>query len=160
MQFRRAGDGDDPGLLREQPGEGDLRRCGLFRFGDLPQQIDQRLVRLARFGREARHGVAEVAAVELVFSSILPVRNPLPERTERNETDAEFFERRQDFRLGLPPPQRVFALQGRHRLHGMRTTDGLHAGFGEAEVPYLACGISSFTVPATSSIGTSGSTRC
>jgi hypothetical protein len=31
-----------------------------------------------------------------VFSSIVPVRNPLPSGLERDEADAEFFERGED----------------------------------------------------------------
>ena len=50
-----------------------------FRSRDLAEQIDQGLIRLQRLRREAREGAAEVGAVEgCVFSSILPVRKPLP----------------------------------------------------------------------------------
>src|SRR3990172_7014893 len=41
-------------------------------------------------------------------------------------------------RFFAPPPQRVLALQRRHRLDGVRATDRLHAGLGQAEVPDLA----------------------
>ncbi len=46
VQFARAGDRHDPGLLREQPGQSDLCRAGLLAGGDARQQIEQRLVGL------------------------------------------------------------------------------------------------------------------
>ena len=42
----------------------------------------------------------------------------------------------------------------------MCAADRLHACLGEPEVPTLPASTSSFTAPATSSIGTLGSTRC
>ena len=78
VQFRGAGDGNDPRLLREQPRERDLRRRRFFPLRDLVKQIDQCLVGLAIFRREAGQRVAEVAAAKPVLSSILPVRKPLP----------------------------------------------------------------------------------
>ena len=47
-------------------------------------------------------------------------------------------QRRQHLLLGLPPPQRVFALDGGDRLDGVGATDRLHARLGEAEVLDLA----------------------
>ena len=47
----------------------------------------------------------------------------LAKRAERNEADAEFFERRQDFRFRFSPPQRVFALQRGDRLNCVRAAD-------------------------------------
>ncbi len=41
---------------------------------------------------------------------------------------------------GCSPPQRVFALQRRHGLHGVRTADGLDPGFGKSEMPNLSRG--------------------
>ena len=64
VQLRRAGDRHDPRLLRQQPGERDLRGRRPLALRDRAEQVDQRLVRLARLGREAGNGVAEVGAVE------------------------------------------------------------------------------------------------
>jgi hypothetical protein len=128
---------------------------------DLAQQVDQRLVGFARFLREARHGVAEVGAVELRGLVHGAGQEALAERAEGHEADAEFFQQSAGSPLlGLAPPQRIFALQRRHRLHRMRAADGVGAGFGQAEVLDLAFLDQAFTVPATSSIGTFGSTRC
>ena len=60
----RAGDGHDPRLLGQQPGERDLRRRRVLPLGDRAEQIDQGLVRLPRLRREAGDGAADVAAVE------------------------------------------------------------------------------------------------
>ena len=43
-----------------------------------------------------------------------------------------------NFRFRLSPPQRVFALERRHRLHCVRATDRLHARFRKAKVLDLA----------------------
>lgn len=60
MQLRGAWNGNNPGLLSQQPGDRNLSLCRILPFGDAAEQIDQRLVRLPRLGREARDGVAEV----------------------------------------------------------------------------------------------------
>jgi hypothetical protein len=72
-----------------------------------------------------------------VSSSIFPVRN-LTERTERDKSDFELLERRQDRVLGLAPPERVLALQRGHWLYRVRTAYRLHAGLRQPEVPDLA----------------------
>ena len=72
------------------------------------------------------------------FSSILPVRNPLPERTIWHEADAEFFERWYDFLFRrLSCPERILALKSSQRLDSVCATDRLHACFGKAEVLHL-----------------------
>ena len=148
--------------LRQQPGERDLRRDVHFlRRRKLAEQIDQRLVCPACLRGEARHDVAEIGAVERRILADRAGEKALAQRAEGDEANSEFFERRQHLLLGLPPPQRILALKGCDRLHGVRTADGLHAGLGQAEMPDLALADQVLvTAPATSSIGTSGSTRC
>ena len=63
---------------------------------------------------------------------------PLPERAERNQADPELLQRGQDRLLGLAPPKRVLALQGRDRLYRVGAADRLHARLGQAEVADLA----------------------
>ena len=65
MELRSAGNGDNPGLLCEQPRQSDLRRCDLFLCGELSNHIHQRLIRLAVFLAEARDFVAEILIAEL-----------------------------------------------------------------------------------------------
>jgi hypothetical protein len=60
----------------------------------------------------------------------------------------------------LPPHQRVFALNSGKGLNGMGAADRLCAHFTKTAMFYLTSRIKSFTVPATSSIGTLGSKRC
>ena len=59
-----ARDGNDPRLLRQQPGERDLRRRRALLPANLLEQIDHRSVRLARLRREARQGAAIIVAAE------------------------------------------------------------------------------------------------
>ena len=63
-ELRGAGDRHDPGLPREQPGQGDLSGRHVLRGRDPAEEIDQGEVRLAGFVREAGHDGAEVLAVE------------------------------------------------------------------------------------------------
>src|SRR4051812_39570030 len=63
-QLRRAGDGNDPRLLRKQPGQRDLSRGRLLPLRDVAKQIDQPRIRLASVRREARDDVPEVRTVE------------------------------------------------------------------------------------------------
>ena len=60
-----------------------------------------------------------------VFSSIAPVRKPLPSGLKGTKPMPELLQRRQDLLLGLAPPERVLALQRRHRLDRVRAPDGL-----------------------------------
>jgi hypothetical protein len=60
VSFGGAGDGHDPRLLREQPGQGDLGGGGAFALGDGGQKFDHRLIGFASVGSEAGHDVAEV----------------------------------------------------------------------------------------------------
>lgn len=87
--------------------------------------------------REPGNRVAEVTAVELCVLVDGAGEEALAQRAERDEADAEFLEHGNDRLFGLPPPQRVFALQCGDRLHRVRVADGLRAGLREAEVPDL-----------------------
>src|ERR1700733_13170937 len=138
MELRRARDGYDPRFLGEQPGERDLRRSGLLLLCESAKYIDQRLIGLAILRREARDDVAEILLVELRLLVDRTGQEAFAERAKGNESDAEFFERRDDFSLRLSPPERIFALESRHGLDFVCATNRLDAGFGEAEVPDLA----------------------
>src|SRR5258705_8992479 len=60
------------------------------------------------------------------------------QRAIGHHADSKFLQRWQHFLLRLSPPQRVFALQCRHGLNGVRATDRLDARLGKSEVLYLA----------------------
>src|SRR4051794_39933595 len=63
MQLACAGDRDDPWLLCQQPRQRYLGGGRILSLGDVAEQIYHCLVRLAVLRREARDGVAEVAAL-------------------------------------------------------------------------------------------------
>ena len=60
------------------------------------------------------------------------------ERAIRHEPDAELLERREHLLLGSLPPQRVLALHGSHRKHGVGPADRAGRRFGQAPVLDLA----------------------
>src|SRR5690606_13866674 len=90
---------------------------------------------------------AEIVSAERRAFLDGPGQEAFAQGTEGYEADPEFFQRWQDFRLRLAPPQRVFALQGSHRLHRVSAADGLDASFGQSEVLDLAFGDKVFEGP-------------
>src|SRR5579864_4937241 len=104
VQLRRAGDRNEPRLLREDPCEGDLRsRCALS-LRNLLEQLDEGAVRSQRLRVEARNGASEIRRLEGLVDVDLPGEESLAEWAERNESDLELVERRDDLLLRLAPP--------------------------------------------------------
>jgi hypothetical protein len=68
VQLGRAGDGDDPRFLREDPGERDLRGCRVVALRDLVQEVDEGAVRSAGVLLEPRVVGPEVVVVERAWS--------------------------------------------------------------------------------------------
>ena len=64
-------------------------------------------------------------ASKLVDAVMVPVRKPLPSGLNGTKPMPELLAGGQHLLLGTPPPQRVLALHGRHRLDRMRPTDCL-----------------------------------
>ena len=126
VEFRGSWDRDDPGFLRQQPGERDLRRCRVLSFGKCSQPVHEGEIGLAILLRKTRHDVPEVVGIERGVRIDLAGEKSLAERTERDESDAQFFQRRQDLLFRLTPPQRVLALE-RRRLSGPRVPGGSSA---------------------------------
>ena len=112
--------------------------------------------------RTAGSCAADVAGGELASRpSTVPVRKPLPSGLNGTNPMPSSAQVGQHLGLGVAGPQRVLALHRGDRVHGVRAPDRVGAGLGQPEVADLArAATSSPTVPATSSIGTSGSTRC
>ena len=96
----------------------------------------------------------------VVFASIFPVRKPFPSGLKGTKPIPSSSSVGSTSVFGLPPPERVLALDRRHRLDRVRAADRLRAASERPKCLTLPSRIRSFTVPATSSIGTSGSTRC
>ena len=78
VQFGGAGDRHDPGLLREEPREGDLRGRRLLLAGDAFKQINQRLILLQPCGVKRGRMFRKSPSPSLVSLFIAPVRKPLP----------------------------------------------------------------------------------
>ena len=78
-------------------------------------------------------------ALRGVLGSIFPVEKPRPQRTERDEADAELLARGEHaVVLDVARPQRVLALNGGDGLDGVGTADRLRARLRQAEVLHLA----------------------
>ena len=161
MQLRGAWNRDDPRLLSEQPRQRDLGGCRLLPFCDAAEQIDQRLVRLEGLRREAREGAAEVGAVECRVLVDLAREEALAQRAVRERSRSRVP------RGSVSLPSQGSLVQSEYSL--WRAVTGWTACARRivctpaSERPKcltLPCWIRSFTAPATSSIGTSGSTRC
>ena len=90
VEFGSAWNGDDPGLLRQEPGQSQLAGGGPFLLSKASDQIDKCLVGFPVLLGEARNGVAEVCAVELCFFGDGAGEEALAQRTEGNEADSEF----------------------------------------------------------------------
>src|SRR5438045_1959289 len=91
MELRGARDWNNPRLLCKQPRERDLSRCRLLAFCDLAEQIDQCLIRFARFRRKARQRAAQIRTVEGGVFTNLSREKTSSERAKWNEADSEFL---------------------------------------------------------------------
>src|SRR5262249_15331491 len=98
MQLPGAGDGDNPGLLRQKPGECRLSGGRLLPLRDSGQEVDHGLIRLPSLRRESRDDVAEVRAVERCVLVDLPREEALAQGAEGDESYPELLEGRQDLR--------------------------------------------------------------
>ena len=105
VQLRGSGNRYDPPFLGEQPRERNLRLRRLLQVCDPSERIDERLVRFAGFLGEARNDVAKIRLVELSLLRDGAGEEPFAQRAERHKSDAQFFERRQDFLFRFAPPQ-------------------------------------------------------
>src|SRR4029079_9398548 len=91
MKLRGARDGYDPGLLRQQPRDRDLRRGRLLALRNAREQIDERLVCLQRVRREAREDLSQVVAGELRRLAELAGEKALAQGREGDEPDPQLL---------------------------------------------------------------------
>src|SRR5579872_5171454 len=129
MQLGCAWNGNDPGLLREQPCQSDLGRRCLLLLRESANHVHDSLIGIPILGRKTRNDIAEISLVELRVFADRPGEKAFSERTEGDEADAEFLKNGDGFGLGLPPPQGVFTLKGGHGLHCMGAANGLYTSF-------------------------------
>ena len=92
VQLRGAGNRHDPRPLRQNPRERDLGRSRILLLSKTPDQVDQRLVRLAILLIETWHSVAEIARVKLCLFCDFAREESLAERAERYEANSELFQ--------------------------------------------------------------------
>jgi hypothetical protein len=74
-------------------------------------------------------GVAEIRVIELRIFVDLACQKTLTKRSKWNESDPEFFKRRQHHFFRLPPPERVLALKCGDRLNRVCAADRLRSCF-------------------------------
>src|SRR6266700_27965 len=83
-----AGDRGDVVALREQPGQSDLRRCGIDLGGNCLDLVDDAEVLLEVALGEARIGLAPVVVAQLLRGANRPGEKAVPERRVGQEADA------------------------------------------------------------------------
>ena len=164
MELGGAGDRHVRRVLGEDPGERHLGGRRAVLVGVAADEVDERLVGppvlLGEAGEHVRVG-AGVAVAEGRVGRDGAGEEALAERAERDEADAELGERGDDLVFGFAPPQRVLALQGGDGLDGVGAADACSTPASERpKWRTLPAAMRSRTVPATSSMGTLGSTRC
>ena len=131
-----------------------------FRSPIAAEQIDHGLVRLARLRREPRKQGSEIAALEGRGLIHLPREESLAERAVRARTRC-----RAPRALAAPPLRGLSSTTSTRSGPRRRAAPHARGGssrrrFGQPEMLDLALADQVRTAPATSSIGTAGSTRC
>ncbi len=77
-------------------------------------------------------------ASKLVDALTVPVRKPLPSGLNGTKPMPRSSHVAQHLFLGTPPPERVLALDCRHRVHRVRPADGSGGGLGQTEMLHLS----------------------
>ena len=128
VQLGGAGDGHDPRLLGEQPGERNLP--GVAPLAAAMALTSSTNARLCSSASPENRGIC-------VRRSFIgkggrevdgPGEEALTKRTEGHEADAQFRARRQHTLLRAAPPQVVFALNRGHRQHSVCAPDRVLGG--------------------------------
>jgi hypothetical protein len=144
----------------QDPSQCDVRGRRVDPGRDRGHQFNQCLFGCAALLSEPGQTAAQVGVREGCRAVDCAGEKAFAERAERHQTDAELEQGRHDLGFGLAPPQRdslcsavtVWTAWARR----MTSTPASE----RPKCVTLPASMSSFTVPATSSIGTSGPTRC
>lgn len=75
---------------------------------------------------------------EFFISCQFSRQKTLSQWTEWYKTDTQFFQQGKNFLFRFPPPQGIFALQGRDRANGVSATYRFRTRFGQTEMFDLA----------------------
>src|SRR5260221_11537850 len=100
--------------------------------------LNERKILLEVLALEARSSSTPVVRGQVLDAGDLPGKKPAAQWAVGDEADSEFAHSGQNLVLRVAAPQRVFRLEGRDRVDGVRPPDGCRRGFREAEVAYLA----------------------
>ena len=127
----------DERLLREQPRQRELRPAAARLAGNRSVLVEEPQVLRVILRGEARHGATDVARLELVGVAQLTAEEPSRERTERDERHAELAAGVEHRDLRVARPERILALDRRHRVHGMRLAQRRGGDLRQADRPDL-----------------------
>ena len=127
------------GFCARSQASANLGRRGALLVGDGREKLDEGSVGFKLCGLELGQFAAKVICAEGGGRVHCSGEEAAAERAVGHQADAQFFQRCENLLFWTPPPQRVLALQGRDRLHGVGTPYGLDASFREAEMLYLSC---------------------
>ena len=119
------GNRNDPRLLRQQPGERDLRGRRLLPRCDIAEQIDQRLVAFRASGVKRGTMLRKSVLSNVVFASIFAGQEAFAERAEGNEADPEFLAAGRTSCSGSRHHSEYSLWSGGHRLDSMSAADRL-----------------------------------
>src|ERR1700722_297318 len=105
--FAPLGSGNRHDILsaRKHPGERELARGDALLRRDSIHALDHREIAIEVLALEARVQAAEVALREIVERLVLAAQKPAPERTVRDQADAQLAQRREHFVLDIAAPQ-------------------------------------------------------
>src|SRR5689334_2976473 len=102
------------------------------------ERVQEALIGFEIAGLEARMGVAAILVCEIVATGERAGEKAAAERRISDEADAQPPHGRQDLRLDVAAPQRIFGLQRRQRKGRMGALDGVGAGLAETDMADLA----------------------
>ena len=129
-------DWNNPWLLRQKPCKGNLSRCRVLISREFSEPIDNRPVCFQVFRRKTLELGPKVRfRVELRASFDFPGQKTHSNRSPRDEADSQIlasFKYAVFFRISFH--ERVFGLNCRNRLNGMRPADCSCTRLGETEV--------------------------
>ena len=125
-----AGDGDNPGVAGEDPGQGELCGGEVFACRPLADKGEEGFIVFERFRREARQDGASIEQGKAAFGGEAPGEIAAANGGVGHEPDAERLKGGKDFGFRFSPPDGVFAFYGGEGLNRMCAADGGGRGLG------------------------------
>ena len=100
----RAGNGDNPRLLCQEPADGDTCRSGFLPAGKFFHILYQGYIVLQVLRLETGNGGTEIRLVKRGVAVEASGQHGFPQRTERYEADAQLLQRGEQFLFHLTVP--------------------------------------------------------